>query len=50
MIDCALDGGDPAISADDGLMVVAMIEAAERSIREKAPIQVSSMLGAAVQI
>jgi predicted dehydrogenase len=49
MIDCALDGGDPAISADDGLMVVAMIEAAERSIREKAPIQVSSMLGAAVQ-
>lgn len=48
MIDCVLDGGEPAISADDGLMVVAMIEAAERSIIEKGSIEVSSLLGAGV--
>lgn len=48
MIDCVLDGGEPAISADDGLMVVAMIEAAERSIAAKAPVEVASLLGAKV--
>lgn len=49
MVDCLLDGGDPAISADDGLQVVAMIEAAERSIIEKAPVQVSSLLRSSVR-
>lgn len=49
MVDCVLDGGEPAISADDGLHVVAMIEAAERSIGEKAPVPVSSLLPASVR-
>ena len=46
MVDCVLDGGDPAISAADGLMVVAMIEAAEQSIEARKPIQIASVLAA----
>lgn len=46
MVDCVLDGGDPAISAEDGLRVVAMIEGAERSIAERRVIEIDSMLGA----
>lgn len=44
MVDCVLDGGDPAITADDGLRVVAMIEAAERSIERRQPVAVSALL------
>lgn len=46
MVDCVLEGGEPAISAEDGLRVVAMIEAAERSITEQRPVEVASLLGA----
>lgn len=48
MVDCVLDGGEPAISAADGLRVVAMIEAAERSITEQSPVMIDSLLGAPV--
>lgn len=48
MVDCVLDGGEPAISADDGLRVVAMIEAAERSITEGSPVKVDALMGAPV--
>jgi predicted dehydrogenase len=44
LIDCLLDGGEPAISAEDGLRVVAMIEATERSIASGQPVSVDSML------
>lgn len=44
MVDCVLDGGEPAISADDGLRVVAMIEATERSIAERRPVAIASLL------
>lgn len=44
LIDCLLDGGDPAISAEDGLRVVAMIEATERSIATGKPVAIDSML------
>lgn len=47
MVDCVLDGGDPAIPAEDGLRVVAMIEAAERSIAEKRVVEIDEMLGSA---
>lgn len=47
LVDCVLDGGEPAISARDGLAVVAMIEAAERSIEQRAPVSVQSILQAA---
>jgi predicted dehydrogenase len=49
MVDCVLDGGEPAISADDGLRVVAMIEAAERSITEQRPVAVDALMGAPVR-
>ena len=48
MVDCVLDGGEPAISVDDGLRVVAMIEAAERSITDGSPVKVDALLGAPV--
>jgi predicted dehydrogenase len=44
LIDSVLDGTDLAISADDGLAVVAMIEATERSIVEGKPVEVASVL------
>jgi predicted dehydrogenase len=44
LIDCLLDGGEPAISAEDGLRVVAMIEATERSIATGKPVSIDSML------
>ncbi len=47
LVDRVLDGGEPAISARDGLTVVAMIEAMERSIEERQPIAVASILESA---
>ena len=44
MVDCVLDDAEPAISAADGLRVVAMIEAAECSIEQRQPVQISSLL------
>jgi predicted dehydrogenase len=44
MVDCVLDGGEPAISAADGLSVTAMIEAAEISIAERRPVEIASLL------
>ena len=44
LIDCLLDGGEPAISAEDGLRVVAMIEATERSIATGKPVSIDSLL------
>jgi predicted dehydrogenase len=44
MVDCVLDGGDPKITAADGLRVVAMIEAMERSIESRAPVMIDSVL------
>ncbi len=44
MVDCVLDGGDPAISASDGMHVTAMIEAAEKSIAEGQPVRIDSLL------
>jgi predicted dehydrogenase len=44
LVDCVLDGGELAISARDGLAVVAMIEAVERSIEERRPVTVASVL------
>jgi hypothetical protein len=47
LVDCVFDGGEPAISARDGLAVVAMIEAMERSIEERRPITIASVLESA---
>ncbi len=44
LVDCVLDGGELAISGSDGLAVVAMIEAVERSIEERQPVTVASLL------
>jgi predicted dehydrogenase len=44
MVDCILDGGEPAIAASDGLAVTAMIEAVEKSIEEGRPIAPASLL------
>jgi predicted dehydrogenase len=44
MVDCILDGGEPAIAATDGVAVTAMIEAVEKSIEEGQPIAPSSLL------
>jgi predicted dehydrogenase len=44
LVDCALDGGELAISGRDGLAVVAMIEAVERSIEERQPVSVASLV------
>jgi predicted dehydrogenase len=44
MVDCVLDDKEPAISVADGLRVVAMIEATERSIAERSPVQIDSLL------
>jgi predicted dehydrogenase len=44
LVDCVLDGGEPTISAVDGLRVVAMIEATERSIEQRSPVLISSLL------
>jgi predicted dehydrogenase len=44
MVDCVLDGGEPVISAEDGLRVTAMIEATEQSIAERRPIEIASLL------
>ncbi|MCD6291005.1 MAG: Gfo/Idh/MocA family oxidoreductase [Anaerolineae bacterium] len=44
MVDCVLDGGEPAIPAEDGLAVTAMIEAVERSIQEDRPISPRSLI------
>jgi predicted dehydrogenase len=43
LVDCVLDGGDVAITAQDGAAVVAMIEAVERSIAEERPISIASL-------
>jgi predicted dehydrogenase len=48
LVDRVLDGGEPAIAARDGLAVVAMIEAVERSIEERRPIAIASMLEPAI--
>ena len=45
LVDCVLDGGEPAIAADDGVAVTAMIEATERSIAEGRPVQIAEMMG-----
>ncbi|MFN8489048.1 MAG: Gfo/Idh/MocA family oxidoreductase [Caldilineaceae bacterium] len=44
MVDCILDGGEPAIAADDGLAITALIEATEKSIAEGRPIAPASLL------
>jgi predicted dehydrogenase len=44
LVDCVLDGGDPAIPATDGLAVVAIIEAMERSIDTRQPVSIASVL------
>ncbi len=44
MVDCILDGGEPAISAADGVAVTAMIEAVEKSIAEGRPIAPASLM------
>ena len=44
MVDCVLDGGEPAIPGRDGLAVVAMIEAAERSIITGQPIEPAGLI------
>jgi predicted dehydrogenase len=44
MIDVLLDGGEPAITGEDGLRVVAMIEATERSIATGKPVTIDSLL------
>jgi predicted dehydrogenase len=44
LVDCALDGGELAISGHDGFAVVAMIEAVERSIEERQPVSVASLV------
>jgi len=45
LVDCILDGGEPAIVAEDGVAVTAMIEAAERSIAEGRPVKMAEMQG-----
>ena len=49
LVDCVLDGGDPTISAADGLAVVAMIEAMEHSIEAGQPVKVASVLEASAR-
>jgi predicted dehydrogenase len=44
LVDCVLDGGEPQISAADGLRVVAMIEATEWSIAGRQPVEIASLL------
>jgi hypothetical protein len=44
MVDCVLEDGEPAISADDGLRVVAMTEATDRSIALRKPVSIASLL------
>jgi predicted dehydrogenase len=44
MVDCVLDGGEPAIIAEDGVAVTAMIEATERSIAERRPVKIAELL------
>ncbi len=44
LVDCVLDGGEPAIAAADGVAVTAMIEATERSIAEGRPVKVAELL------
>ncbi len=44
LVDILLDGGTPAISGEDGLRVVAMIEATERSIATKKPVTIADLL------
>jgi predicted dehydrogenase len=44
MVDCVLEGGEPAIPARDALAVVAMIEAAERSIATGQPVAPASLM------
>ncbi|MCC6946012.1 MAG: Gfo/Idh/MocA family oxidoreductase [Thermomicrobiales bacterium] len=44
MVDCVLDGGEPAIAARDGMQVTAMIEAAEISIAEGRSVEIASLL------
>ena len=41
MVDCVLDGGEPAIAPRDGLAVTEMIEATERSIAEGRPVKLA---------
>jgi hypothetical protein len=48
LVDCAIDGGELAISGSDGLAVVAMIEAMERSIEERQPVTIASLVEAEV--
>jgi predicted dehydrogenase len=45
MVDVVLDGGEPAISAADGLAVTAMIEATEQSIATGQPVKLSGVSG-----
>jgi len=44
MVDCVLDGGEPAIAAEDGVAVTAMIKATELSIAEGRPVKIAEML------
>jgi predicted dehydrogenase len=44
MVDRVLDGGEPAILAEDGVAVTAMIEATERSIAEGRPVKIAELL------
>ena len=44
LVDVILDGGELAVTAQDALAVVAMIEAVERSIEERRPVAVASVL------
>jgi predicted dehydrogenase len=43
LVDCVLDGGELAITGRDGLAVVAMIEAVERSIAAGRPIAIATL-------
>jgi predicted dehydrogenase len=47
LVDAVADDHDPAISAQDGVAVTAMIEATERSIAEGRPISISEITGPA---
>lgn len=44
VVDCILDGGEPTITADDGVAVTAMIEAVERSIEERRPVKLTELM------
>jgi predicted dehydrogenase len=44
MIEVLLEGGEPIITGEDGLRVVAMIEASERSIATRKPVTIDSLL------